>query len=307
MPDPAVLFHVGYHKTGTTWMQRRLFRAAHGFAPFGEDIDETHRAVFAHVTKPHRLAFDAPAARSALLGRFAGGTGGRVPVVSSEILSGHPFWGGRDSADFAERLHAIAPDARILLTIRAQIPAIASVYMQYVRRGGTLSPARFYDGARVLGYDGFDPVHFEYHRLVAHYQALFGADRVKVMTQEALAADPAAFVAGLAAFTGAPAAPVPSTQREGASESEAATPILRRINHFVFDGANPSPILDLGPLSAGAYRGTGWAFRRLKGAGLATGRPVTAEAKRRFAGRFAASNRALAEMCAGLDLPGYEI
>ena len=304
MANRAPVFHIGYHKTGTTWMQRRLFQSAHGYAPHDPDIDATHRAVFEHVTRPHRLAFDAPAARAALLRQTDGEL---VPVISSEILSGHPFWGGRDSADFAQRLHEMAPEAKILITIRAQIPAIASVYMQYVRRAGTLSASRFYAGAQVLGYDGFDPVHFEYHRLVGHYQSLFGADQIKVMTQEALAADPAAFVAELSSFTGAPAQPIPSTKREGASESEAATPVLRRINHFIHDGANPSPILNLGPISATAYRGVGWAFRQAKGRGLITGRPVTAEAKRRFAGQFGASNRALMEMCPGLALPGYEI
>lgn len=304
MANRAPLFHIGYHKTGTTWMQRRLFQQAHGYAPYDADIDATHRAVFAHVTGPHRLAFDAAAARAALLGA---GSGDLVPVISSEILSGHPFWGGRDSADFAQRLHEMAPEGKILITIRAQIPAIASVYMQYVRRAGTLPAARFFGGAQVLGYDGFDPVHFEYHRLVGHYQALFGADRVKVMTQEALAADPAAFVADLAAFTGAPTQPVPSTRREGASESEAATPILRRINYLIHDGANPAPVLNLGPVSRQAYRGAGWAFRQLKGRGMFAGKPVTAEARRRFAGRFGASNRALMEICAGLELPGYEV
>jgi len=304
MANRAPLIHIGYHKTGTTWMQRRLFQRAHGYAPFSADIDETHAAVFEHITKPHRLAFDAKAARAALIGE---GQGELVPVISSEILSGHPFWGGRDSADFAQRLFEMAPGAKILVTIRAQIPAITSVYMQYVRRAGTLSPARFYNGAQVLGYDGFDPVHFEYHRLVGHYQSLFGASQVKVMTQEALAADPAAFVADLSAFTGAPAQPIPSTAREGASESEAAIFALRRLNHFIHDGANPSPVLNLGPLSAAAYKGTGWAFRKLKARGLVTGKPVTREAKRRFTGHYTASNQALMEMCEGLELPGYEV
>lgn len=306
MANQAVLFHIGYHKTGTTWLQMRLFRPAHGYAPLHEDIYATHGAVFEHVTRPHRLAFDAAAAQGVLVDRPV--PDGLVPVISSEILSGHPFWGGRDSADFAKRIRAIAPDARILITIRAQIPAIASVYMQYVRRAGTLSPARFFDGSRVLGYDGFDPVHFEYHRLVALYQDLFGAERVRVMTQEALAADPAAYVASLARFCGADETlTIPSTTREGASESEAAIPFLRRINHFTFDGANPSPVINLGPLSNLAYRGTGWAFRKLKAKKIITARPVTKEAARRFKGRYAASNRALLEMCEGLDLPGYEI
>ena len=300
MPRPSLLFHVGYHKTGTTWIQRRLFDPGCGYRQL---LD--HQGVFDHITRPHRLVFDARAVQGVLENAAALLQPDEVPVVSSEILSGHPFWGGRDSADFAARIAEIAPDARILLTIRAQIPAIASVYMQYVRRGGCLSAKRFFAGTKVLGFDGFDPVHFEYHHLVGHYQARFGADRVLVLTQEDLAKDPETFTRTLAAFAGAPDRPMPSTAREGVSESEWATPILRRINRFKRDGANPAPLVDLGAISEAAIRGTGWLSRRkaLKGA-----RPVTQLAKTLFAGRFGASNAALEAAMAGrLTLPeAYE-
>jgi hypothetical protein len=299
MAEPSILFHVGYHKTGTTWMQRRLFQPAHGYDPLMD-----HDGVFATITRPHRLAFDPAVARAALAARPAGA--GLVPVVSSEILSGHPFWGGRDSADFAERIARIAPDARILITIRAQIPAIASVYMQYVRRAGLKDPESFFRGPGILGFDGFDPVHFEYHRLAGHYRSLFGADRVLVLTQERLAADPAGFVARLAAFAGAPEAPIPSTAREGVSESEAAVWLLRRINRLRRDGAGQDPVADLGRVGLQAYRVAGWFYRRPFMKRLAAGRPVTATARRLFAGRFGPSNRALLDMMPGLDLPGYE-
>ena len=302
MTFPNVVFHVGYHKTGTTWMQRRLFQPAHGYLPL-----MSHEDVFAEITRPHKLAFDPAAPREMIAARMDE-TQTNVPVVSSEILSGHPFWGGRDSADFAERIAAITPDAKILLTIRAQIPAIASVYMQYVRRGGRLPAKRFFGGAKVLGFDGFDPVHFEYHRLVARYQELFGSENVKVLTQEQLARDPEGFVADLRGFTGAAETPLPSTEREGASETEIAVPLLRRFNMIKRDGAAPDPILDLTPLSAALYRGTGWIFRRpaIKKS-LGKKRPVTALAKTLFEGRYQASNKALLEMMPGLDLPGYEI
>jgi len=309
VPEISPLFHVGYHKTGTTWMQRRLLVAAAGYAPaFG------HEAVHRLVTGPHPLAFDPAPARSALADAAAAAPEGAVPVVSSEILSGHPFYGGRESAEFAARLAAIAPEARILLTVRAQIPAIASVYMQYVRRGGRLPAARFFEGAPGIGgFPGFDPVHFEYHRLVERYRALFGAERVLVLTQEALAADPAGFAARLAAFSGARGeTPCPAgDRREGASEPQAAAAVLRRINAFARAPAGPDPVLDLGGAARLAARAAAAAFRSPPGRALgalgAGGRPVTARAAARFSGRFAASNRALAALCPGLELPGYEL
>ena len=300
--SPSPLFHVGYHKTGTTWMQRRLFQPEFGYDPVMD-----HDDVSTHIVRPHRFAYD-PGALAALIPARASDPA-LVPVISSEIMSGHPFWGGRESYDLANRIHEAVPDARILLTIRAQIPAITSVYMQYVRRGGRLPIRDFYVGERSVGYDRFDPIHFEYHHLVGHYQKLFGADRVHVLTQERLASDPDGFVASLAEFTQNPLhGKTPSTAREGVSEAEVSTPILRRINHFRREAAGLDPVLDLTPLALLAYRGVGWGFRRpfMKRL-LGARKPVRKAATELFAGRFAASNQALLSMCPDLELPGYEI
>jgi len=172
---PPPLFHVGYHKTGTTWMQRRLFKPPFGYQQVFKDKaepedgnDSVHEAIYNLITGPHRFAYDPAAVEAGIQAGHLDKT--LVPVVSSEIMSGHPFWGGRESFDLANRIHEAAPSARILVTIRAQVPAITSVYMQYVRRGGRLSVREFYTRKPPVGYDRFDPIHFEYHHLVGHYQ-----------------------------------------------------------------------------------------------------------------------------------------
>jgi len=311
---PPPLFHVGYHKTGTTWMQRRLFKPPFGYQQVFKDKaepedgnDSVHEAIYNLITGPHRFAYNPAAVEAGIQAGHLDKT--LVPVVSSEIMSGHPFWGGRESFDLANRIHEAAPSARILVTIRAQVPAITSVYMQYVRRGGRLSVREFYNRKPPVGYDRFDPIHFEYHHLVGHYQKLFGAGNVLVLTQEQLARDPEGFVASLAAFSGSTAGEaMPSTAREGASEAEVSVGLLRRINYFRREGAGLDPIVNLGPLAMTAYRGTGWAFRQpfLKKR-LGGRKPVRAVAQELFGGRFAASNQALQQMCPDLELPGYEI
>ena len=58
------------------------------------------------------------------------------------------------------------------------LSAASDVYkrqMQYLLRGGTMSPELFFAGDPELGFYGFRPEHFEYHRLVKLYQDLFGA------------------------------------------------------------------------------------------------------------------------------------
>lgn len=213
MSEQSVIFYIGYHKTGTTWMQARLFVPAFGYAPL-----MTHRQVWDMIVAPHALAFDPAPAAAFIAGARAAAPEGLTPVVSSEILCGMPLSGSRESAEFARRIKVIAPDARILITIRAQIPMIVATYMQYVRRGGTRSPRRFFTHDPSPGYDQFDAGTFRYDRLVECYQGLFGPDRVRVMTQEMLVAAPARFVGELAAWAGRRTAPdLPDTRRGSAS------------------------------------------------------------------------------------------
>src|SRR5215218_14466 len=110
------LLHIGYHKTGTTFLQRRVFPEP-GFSlvagakalrpafvvgdPFGFDpmlVRETFRPAIEKVRERDL-----------------------VPVLSAERLSGNPHSGGYDSKQIAERLAATFPEARVLIVIREQV------------------------------------------------------------------------------------------------------------------------------------------------------------------------------------------
>ncbi|GAB5373587.1 MAG: hypothetical protein AcusKO_00490 [Acuticoccus sp.] len=296
--DNPILFHVGYHKTGTTWMQHMLFTPRNGYAPA-----MTHHQAFQTLVRPSTFTFD-PAPARRLIARAGAGRA----VVSSEILVGNPFHGGRESDVYARRIAQVAPDARILITIREQHAAIASTYMQYLNRGGTLPVDAFLSGSSVPGYFGFDAEHFCYARLVALYHDLFGADHVLVLTHEALVAHPQRTAARIAAFAGLGAAPFAARQRVAASYPEAAAFLLRRVNHLRAAPAAPEPVVDLGAPASLAYRAVGWAAAR-PGLRHLIGRhkPVRAVVRARFAGRFVQSNQALAGLLGGAaDLTGYE-
>lgn len=301
-----LLLHVGYHKTATTWAQRSLFTPEHGFRQIA-----FHQEAFDHVVKPHGLRFSPEPMQAVVAEGLARLEPGEVPVISSEILSGHPWQGGHESDVYAERLKAIAPDARILISIRSQLRILPSVYTQYVLRGGTMPYDQFFDGWAALGYFAFTPEHFEYDRLVAHYQRLFGAENVHVMTQESLQSDAEAAAAALAAFAGAtrfeglkPAAKA----RTGVSYPEYAMPVLRRINHVQWSALNQRPVISLGRTPRGLYKLAGFALKNPPLSTLLKDRkPVSTYVKRRFAGHYAASNARLAEISATpLDLSAYD-
>lgn len=302
-----LLLHIGYHKTATSWMQQRLFVNEHGYHQIAR-----HQEVWDHIVSPHGLCFDPQRMKSLVRDGIRQMPRGTVPVISSEILSGHPFYGGMGSDDYAHRLKQIAPNAKILITIRSQLKALTSIYMQFLLRGGTMSPDRFFDGDPDLGFHGFRAEHYEYHRLIRHYQSLFGAENVYVVTQESLKADMDEAMRGLAQFAGNETfeSVLPTHRRAYApSYPEYAVPVLRRINKLQRSVLNPAPMIYLGTTPRGLYRIGGYVLRRQPFATLLGGRtPITDCVARRFSGRFEESNRALAGLVGHyVDLSDYGV
>ena len=296
MTTPPLLVHIGYHKTATTWLQAQFFRDYHGFKKIMD-----HEEVFKIITGPHGLVFDPELVRQKIKDRISTLPSGVVPVISSELLSGNPFFGGRESDVFAERLRTIWPEARVLITIRSQLKILPSVYMQYLQRGGTLHYSRFFIEEKELGYVWFSPIHYEYDRLLAKYQGLYGREKIYTMQQEILADNPERACADLANFAQAEryrGLTEGSTKTRGASYPEYSVWALRRVNHFRKSALNRQPIVRFGGSPDGLYRATGYIFNRPSMKKFfSTRRPVSQWVKANFSARFNESNARLATIC----------
>lgn len=308
----SLLLHVGYHKTATTWMQQRLFHPEHGFQQLAD-----HPEIFEHVVQPHGLHFDPKGMQDLIIQKLTSCAPGLVPVVSSEIMSGHHFLGGRESEVYAQRLAQIVEglpggaNTKVLISIRNQLRILPSCYMQYVLRGGTMPYDLFFKGTNVPGYFAFDPRHFEYHHLVARYQRLFGAENVYVLPQESLQKDMEAAAADLARFVGAEqfqGLSEAATRVQSPSYPEYAAPMLRRINHVQTSTLNPTPIVSLGNTPYGLYKLFGYALKTPPLATVLKGKkPVSAYVRQQFKGVYDASNRHLADLITHpVDLNAYE-
>lgn len=233
--------HIGYHKTGSTWLGRHVFadRAA-GFsvAVRPRELHSDFVAVnpFGFAPEPVAERFE-PRLREAR-------NQGLVPVLSHERLSGNPHSGGHDSKSIADRLAAAFPDARVLIVIREQRSMLVSLYKQYVKRGGAASLSRYVGMPPARGpIPAFRFDFLEYHRLVSHYRDLFGAANVLVLTYELLRSDPHDFLGRLGAFASAPATEA-EVRLENASPSALSLGLKRHANrYFVRDALNPSPPL----------------------------------------------------------------
>ena len=233
IPSYQPLIHIGYHKTATTWLQERLFIDPLGYVPV-----MSHAEVSQHIVSPNGLKFDKGSAPALIAQRVADISEGRIPIISSEILCGNPFYGGRESDVFANRLKMSFPNAKIFISIREQHRMLVSLYMQYLSRGGTLTCERFFLCAPEIGYYRFSPQHLEFHRLIEYYIQLFGKQNVCVLTQEQLAGDMQSYVEALASFSGNTCfakTSGPKKEHVGVGHPEGVAGLLR-LSNFLLSG-----------------------------------------------------------------------
>jgi hypothetical protein len=194
------LLHIGYHKTGTTWLQQGLFKDV----DIGFTTPWSSMMIADGLILPNELDFEAHAAsREYEPGVRAARQRGLVPVLTWERLSGSPHAGGFDSATIARRLRAVFPDGRVLIGVREQRSMIFALYQQYVRDGGVATLSGYLRPRNPSEMPQFRLEHLEYDRLVALYRDLFGAERVLVLPVENLTADPQLFAETIAAHAGA--------------------------------------------------------------------------------------------------------
>jgi hypothetical protein len=236
--DRAPLIHIGYHKTGSTWLQEVLFSdPTLQFELLFERPEVNDRLV-----APKQAAFDA-AAEGAFFAMGIRDCGDRVPVLSNERFSGNPHSGGWDSRILADRLALLFSGARVLIVIREQQSALRSVYLQYVREGGSES-LRGYLAPPIAGQfrrPMFDFDFFAYHDLIDYYQQAFGRDHVLVLPYEMLRADPLGFAARVCGFCGVASPSAISERRANVGMSPFAAALKRPLNRlFVRDSLNPA-------------------------------------------------------------------
>jgi hypothetical protein len=311
----TILLHIGYHKTGSGWLRRFFFvNPETGFGWIGKSgMEHPVRRLVA--VRP--FAFDAATSRSEfdpLLQRVE--SEGLIPVVAFERLTGHPFSGGYDSKEIANRLAETFPKGRVLVVIREQRSMILSTYAQYVREGGTWPLEQFMKPpvTKSMRIPWFDFRHFEYHYLIAYYRRLFGENNVLALTFEQFRADPAAFVSEIARFGGRPLTDevlgsLSLREKSNPSPSPVAVELRRQVNRLAWAAdLNPSPVF--------TARAIALPMRRL-GSTLDQSQigPKRLNARRQaelqrliddaVGGRYVESNRITARLT-GIDLARYE-
>lgn len=179
----ARIVHIGYAKSGTTFLQNRVFPGLTGVDYVGKE--DSKRLLYSLILKAHEDV-EMGAVKEAIDSRVKDHA-----LLSEEQLTGSFFVNlAVNRYDIARGLKALAFD-KVIITIRNQRDAIPSLYSQYVHEGGVLKFKDFLsvDSAFQTFNPHYNSSYLKYDKLVHVYQELFGPENVLVLLNEDLRND----------------------------------------------------------------------------------------------------------------------
>ena len=171
------LFHIGYHKTATTWFQKKFY-------PFLENYIQVERS------KIRDFFYE---------NKFQDFSSDKNLIFCDEELSGNIHNGaylGLFSEYIATKI-AKFENPQVIIFIRNQYDIIVSSYLQYIKEGGNYSFLRYieheeFDRSNRTSLFSFS--HFDFHNLILTYESLLGKENVHVYLFEDFLSDQKSFI-----------------------------------------------------------------------------------------------------------------
>lgn len=177
-----VVFHIGYHKCGSTYLQKRIFPHLKGAAY----INRTDYS--AALNEYHPGGLSPPVRR---MSEIATCYDEKKIIFSFEELLGN-FHNAGMSGYFTQKIiediSSEFPDAKILLVIRNQLAILPSLYSQFVKEGGSCTFRDFVHSGETdynFRHPRFRLEHYRYDLMIERLRSKFG-DRLYVLLAEDL-------------------------------------------------------------------------------------------------------------------------
>lgn len=193
------VFHIGHHKTGTTWLQKGLYAQHPDIHLLNNPNAPWDSKLLQQLIGASERSFDISVARLALNQSIY--LQKKVQLVSAERLSGHPLSGGYDSYIIAQRIKKICPQAKIVICVRHQFSMLRSIYIQMLKEG-FIGGFNDFVSSSSWKRPFFRQDYLEYHHLVNCYIELFGKENVLVKLYEDLSESPQDWLIELCKFMG---------------------------------------------------------------------------------------------------------
>jgi hypothetical protein len=234
------VIHIGYQKTGSTWLRKLMFD--HSELGFSLPIPDSE--LVRALCTPDALDFDPDACREVLVPRLkAAADQGLMPVISQMGICGNAHYDSIRAKEWAERVKTIFPTARVLIVIREQKSFIQSLYKHDIVRCAATSLEEYLEptpgNKRLLP---FRASHFAYDRLIACYQSLFPKEDVQVFPYEHFRREPKEFIGELCRSWGVePPAELPYSKEMNRSISAWGAGLRCRMNRVWMGEIRPKP------------------------------------------------------------------
>lgn len=204
-----LLIHIGYQKTGTTWLQHELFTSSNStFEPFSLKSKDRSSIFLDFIQGKDGYLLSSFVYNEEVIKREIlkilkqkHEMSDKKFVLSAERLCGNPFSSGFDAKVIADRLYHFFPNAKIFIVIREQKSYLVSTYFQYLSGHGVLGITNFFT-SRYNGIPYFSPNHANYLPLINYYHTLYSKDRVLVLPYELFKEDSEEFINRLGDFIG---------------------------------------------------------------------------------------------------------
>lgn len=242
-----LVFHIGYHKTATTWLQTGYFSEHPEITLVANFREPWHDEFLSYLIQTPEKIFSIPQCQNIFKKQMSSLNinAHNVLVTSAERLSGHPFSGGYDSYKLANRMHSCFPNARILIGIRNQMDIIFSVYKQLIQEGylGTFEDLI---NSKQWKSVAFSLEMYKYELLIARYFELFSKKNVLILAYEDLLKNKIEYIKRISNFLNIiyfESSNFNHITNKGIREDEIATTLF--LNHFRKTELNPFPLFQL--------------------------------------------------------------
>ena len=171
------LFHIGYHKTATTWFQKKFYPLLNNY----NQVDRSKIRDFFYENKYQDFSSK------------------KNQIFCDEELSGNIHNGaylGLLSENIATKISKFE-NPKVIIFIRNQYDIIVSSYLQYIKEGGNYSFSRYIEHKefeRSNRSSLFSFKHFDYKKLIHKYQSLIGKENVYIYLFEDFITDQELFI-----------------------------------------------------------------------------------------------------------------
>ena len=196
-----IYIHLGLHKTGSTYLQRVVF--AHNAAQLGflsvrrkKQLSDFGR----YLLRENDITYRKEKAYALLTkdNLFTNATDEHL-LLSDEQFAGSPWNSAKDRKRNFDRLHELFPNANYMLVLREQEALTQSLYLEYVKKGGTANYSQFltHKGNDLDFSRGF---YLQFHEYCQYITSVIGTQRLKVLFYEELKENPEGFFSTMENF-----------------------------------------------------------------------------------------------------------